>query len=244
MLAQALWSAMRVAIITVAALLILGQLGVDLAPLIAGAGIVGIALGFGAQTLVRDFIAGFFLLSEDQDGVGDLVEINAIGGSVTGRVESMNLRTTTIRAFDGIQHIIPNGGIQIVGNRSRGWARAIVDVRLAYKQDLEQARASLDELFGQLKDDPELGPWFQQRPRVLGVEDVQDGQVIMRVAAEVQPNRRVDTERELRGRIKEWLDTRGIATPGMPEPVPPDEVEPPEAAQPPTGAPSTEGPPA
>jgi small conductance mechanosensitive channel len=137
----------------------------------------------------------------------------------------MNLRTTTIRAFDGIQHIVPNGGIQIVGNRSRGWARAIVDVKLAYRQDLEQARASLDELFEELGNDPEMGPWFQQRPRVLGVEDVQDGQVVVRVAAEVQPNHRVDTERELRGRIKVWLDSKGIATPGMPEPVSPEDAE-------------------
>jgi small conductance mechanosensitive channel len=110
---------LRIAVWTVAVLMVLGELGFDLGPLLAGAGIAGIALGFGAQSLVRDFLAGFFILLEDQFGVGEAVELSVVGGTVTGRVESLTLRTTSVRTEDGTVSVIPNGNIQVASNRSR-----------------------------------------------------------------------------------------------------------------------------
>jgi small-conductance mechanosensitive channel len=190
----------------------------DLGPLIAGAGVVGVALGFGAQALVRDFLSGFFILSEDQFGVGEVVEITAPGKQVTGKVESMSLRITTVRSFDGTQHIVPNGNIQVVGNRSRGWARAIVDVQLAWRQDLEEARRVLEELFEDVPgQDDRLRSWIVDGPRVLGVEAIDDGSVALRVVADTRPTRRAEVERSLREAIKVRFAERGIVTAGTPE---------------------------
>lgn len=119
-LTHALSNVAQVVIWTLAVLLILDQLGVNLAPLIAGAGIAGVAVGFGAQSLVRDFFAGFFILLEDQLGVGDVVDVYATGGNVSGTVETLTLRTTSVRGVDGTRHVIPNGNIQLIGNKSRG----------------------------------------------------------------------------------------------------------------------------
>jgi len=115
----------RVAVWTVAVLMVLGELGFDLGPLIAGAGIAGIALGFGAQSLVRDFLAGFFILLENQFGVGEAVELSVVGGTVTGRVESLTLRTTVVRTEDGTVSVVPNGNIQVASNRSRNTSASI-----------------------------------------------------------------------------------------------------------------------
>lgn len=117
-LTQALSYMLRTAVWVVATLLILGEFDISLGPLVAGAGIAGVALGFGAQSLVKDFLSGFFILFEDQFGVGDLVDINAPGGIVTGKVETISLRTTSLRASDGTLHIVPNGNIQTVGNKA------------------------------------------------------------------------------------------------------------------------------
>src|SRR5438309_5453189 len=139
-------SAMRVVVWTVAVLLVLGQFGVDLGPLIAGAGIVGVALGFGAQTMVRDFLSGFFILLENQFTVGDAVELATdIGGlKPSGRVEALTLRTTAVRGEDGTLYVIPNGNLHVVANRSRGQARVTVEVRIPHGEDLEEVRRLLD----------------------------------------------------------------------------------------------------
>ena len=214
-LTQTLSSAIRVVVWTFALLLALGELGFQLGPLLAGAGIAGVALGFGAQSLVRDFLSGFFILLEDQYGVGDLVELSAPGWKVEGRVESLTLRSSTIRAFDGTLHAVANGVIQVVGNRSRGYARAIVDVQLAYHQDVEEARSVLEDLFRGLGD--ELGSSLQEEPRVLGLETVEGSAVVLRVVADTRPSRRDEVERELRRRIKQRFDERGVVTPGTAE---------------------------
>jgi moderate conductance mechanosensitive channel len=213
-LTQALTYALRVVVLTVTVLLLLGEFGIALAPLIAGAGIVGVALGFGAQSLVRDFLSGFFILLENQFGVGDVIDVVAMGGSVTGTVETLSFRTTWVRSFEGILHIIPNGNIQMVGNRSRGWARAIVDVGLAYGQDIDWVKEILDELFedvkasrGKLKEDLYAGP------SVLGPEHLDKDHVVLRVVAETRPSRKADIERELRKRILKRFDERGVRTP-------------------------------
>ncbi|HEX9891056.1 MAG TPA: mechanosensitive ion channel domain-containing protein, partial [Actinomycetota bacterium] len=118
----------RIAIWTLALLMVLDQFAVNLAPLLAGAGIAGVALGFGAQSLVKDFLSGFFILLENQFGVGDVIDVQTSGGPITGKVEQLSLRTTWLRSYDGTVHVVPNGNIQVVGNRFKGWARAIVDV--------------------------------------------------------------------------------------------------------------------
>lgn len=212
-LTQALSYTVQVTIWTIALLLVLGNVGVDLGPLLAGAGIAGVALGFGAQSVVRDFLSGFFILLENQYGVGDLVEVNAAGGSVTGKVETLSLRTTSIRAFDGTLHIVPNGNVQIVGNRSRGWARAIIDVGVAYGEDVERVKEILEELFEELGDDEELKKGFLERPKVLGIERLGEYDVVLRVVAETAPAARIKLERELRTRIKQRFDERGIESP-------------------------------
>lgn len=212
-LTQAVTYVVRVAVWTLTILVLLGEFDINLGPLIAGAGIIGVALGFGAQSLVRDFLSGFFILLEDQFGVGDVIEVSIGGQQVTGTVEKLNLRTTDVRAFDGTRHTIPNGNILMVGNRSRGWARVIVDVSVAYTEDLDRVRGVLDELFTELREDPDLQGSFFSGPEVLGVEGVGERDVVLRVTAEVRPTRRAALERLLRQRIKERFDLRGIAVP-------------------------------
>jgi moderate conductance mechanosensitive channel len=212
-LTQALSYTVQVSIWTIAILLVLGNVGVNLAPLLAGAGIAGVALGFGAQSVVRDFLSGFFILLENQFGVGDLVEVNAAGGSVSGRVETVSLRTTSIRAFDGTLNIVSNGNIQLVGNKSRGWARAIIDVGVAYGEDVERVRSVLEELFEELREEEELREAFIDGPKVLGVERLGEYDVVLRVVAETAPSARIKLERELRRRIKQRFDERGIESP-------------------------------
>jgi len=212
-LTQAITYLIRVAVWTLTILVLLGEFDVNLGPLIAGAGIVGVALGFGAQSLVRDFLSGFFILLEDQFGVGDVIEVSVGGQEVTGKVEKVSLRTTDVRAFDGTRHTIPNGNILMVGNRSRGWARVIVDVSVAYTEDIDRVRGVLEELFRELREEQDLQGSFFSGPEVLGVEGVGERDVVLRVTAEVRPTRKGSLERLLRQRIKERLDVRGISVP-------------------------------
>jgi small conductance mechanosensitive channel len=162
---------------------------------------------------VRDFLSGFFILLEDQFGVGDVIEVSVGGQEVTGKVEKVSLRTTDVRAFDGTRHTIPNGNILMVGNRSRGWARVIVDVSVAYTEDIDRVRGVLEELFRELREDQDLQGSFFSGPEVLGVEGVGERDVVLRVTAEVRPTRKGSLERLLRQRIKERLDVRGISVP-------------------------------
>jgi moderate conductance mechanosensitive channel len=212
-LTQAITYLVRIVVWTLTILVLLGEFDVNLGPLIAGAGIVGVALGFGAQSLVRDFLSGFFILLEDQFGVGDIIEVSVGGQEVTGKVEKVSLRTTDVRAFDGTRHTIPNGNILMVGNRSRGWARVIEDVSVAYTEDIDRVRGVLEELFQELREEPDLQSSFFSGPEVLGVEGVGEKDVVLRVTAEVRPTRKGSLERLLRQRIKERLDVRGISVP-------------------------------
>jgi small-conductance mechanosensitive channel len=200
----------RVVVWTVAVLLVLGELGISLGPLIAGAGIAGVALGFGAQSLVRDYLTGFFILLENQFGVGDGIEVMVNGQMIAGKVEALSLRTTDLRAFDGTLHIVPNGNVLLVSNKSKGWARAIVDVGVAFGEDLDRVRDVLEELFTELKSDDRLRDAFFTGPEMLGVERLAGTDVVVRVVGETRPSRRGDIERELRARIKQRFIERGI----------------------------------
>jgi len=211
-LTHALHYVIRVVVWTLAILLILDQLGANLAPLIAGAGIAGVALGFGAQSVVKDFLSGFFILLENQYAVGDIISVNA-DERVSGKVEQMSLRVTQLRAFDGTLHIIPNGNVTMIGNKTKGWARAVVDVGVGYGENVDKVRGILEELFDELREDPDLKRRIYDGPNVLGVENLGEYEVVVRVVADVRPPYQWDVARELRRRIKERLDERGIEIP-------------------------------
>jgi len=212
-LTGALSTAGLVATWTIAILVVLGQLGTSLAPVFASAGVAGVALGFGAQSIVRDTLSGFFILLENQFGVGDVIELQTTASPVGGKVEALSLRVTSLRAFDGTLHLVPNGNIALVSNKSRGWARAIVDVRVAYGEDVERVRAILEELFEELRLDETLSDWIREGPSVLGIETLSDYAVVVRVVADTRPSKRWDTERALRERMAGRLDAEGIRTP-------------------------------
>ena len=215
-LTHALSAAFVVVIWTIAILIVLGEFGYRLGPLLATAGVAGVALGFGAQSVVRDTLSGFFILLENQFGVGDNIEIQTPSNKVIGRVESLTLRVTALRAFDGTLHTVPNGNIIVASNRSRGWARAIVDVRAGYDEDVDNLRRVLEELFEELKGDRTLSEWIQDGPSVLGVERMGQDALVMRVVADTRPSKVMDVERRLRERITTRLVERGIRVPVIP----------------------------
>ena len=215
-LTGALSTALIVVIWAVAILMALGELGQNITPLLASAGVAGVALGFGAQSLVKDTLSGFFILLENQFGVGDNLEVQTPSNKVAGRVETLTLRVTSIRAFDGALHFVPNGNIIVASNRSKGWARAIIDVRTAYDEDVEHLRAVLEELFEELKGDRTLSEWIHEAPSVLGVERMGHDALVMRVVADTRPSKVMDVERLLRERITRRLLERGIRVPVTP----------------------------
>jgi small conductance mechanosensitive channel len=199
---------------------VLTELGVPLGPLFASAGVVGVALGFGAQTVVRDTLSGLFIALEGQFDVGDIVDVQSEGGLISGTIEALTLRVTTVRQFDGTLSTVPNGSIQVVSNKTRGWGRAIIDIRVALDEDPERVRGILEEVIGAAADQEPLQGWLRERPQVLGVTQLTDVAQVIRVVAETVPNHRVDTERELRGRIAQRIGEQGIRVPpiGMQRP--------------------------
>jgi moderate conductance mechanosensitive channel len=212
-LTHALSTAFVLVIWVVSLMLILGQVGVNLAPLLASAGIAGVALGFGAQSIVKDTLSGFFILLENQFGVGDVIAVTTTAGPVSGKVEMLTLRVTSLRDFDGTLHFIPNGNIQVVSNRSKGWGRAIVDVRLAYGEDVEAVRKILDDMFDEIEEQGLFDGWLTTRPSVLGMERLSDYALVIRVTADTRPSKRWDSERRLREMIARRLSREGIRVP-------------------------------
>jgi moderate conductance mechanosensitive channel len=202
-----------VVIWSLGAVYVLKELDFDLGPLLAGAGIIGLAVGFGAQSLVKDVVTGFFILLEDQYGVGDNVAINQIAA---GKVEVLTLRVTGLRDLDGTLHFIANGDITHVANRSKDWARAVIDVRVAYREDPERVRTVLDRVAKQAKEHGELGRMLYSVPEVLGVEALGDYEVIWRVIAETKPARQWEVARRLREQITVAFDAEGIEIPLAP----------------------------
>jgi small conductance mechanosensitive channel len=192
---------------------ILAASGVPLGPLFASAGVIGVALGFGAQTIVRDTLAGLFIALEGQFDVGDIVDLQTEGGPVSGTIEGLTLRITTVRQYDGTVSIVPNGGILITSNRTRGWGRAIVDVRVALDEDPDRVKDVLDEVLSEARSAPPLQEWLREPAKVLGVTQLTDVAQVIRIVAETAPNHRVDTERVLRARLSQGIAEAGIKTP-------------------------------
>jgi len=209
-LTRVLSSAGIVVIWVMGAFYILGAVGANLAPLLASVGIIGLAVGFGAQNLVRDVVNGFFILLEDQYGVGDIIEVNQIA---SGKVETLTLRVTGMRALDGTMHFIANGEITHIANRSKDWARAVIDVGVAYKENSDKVRSTLERVALSSKEDDALGRAMYAAPEILGVEMLGEYEVTWRLMVDTKPGKQWEVGRALRERIKAAFDEDGIEIP-------------------------------
>jgi len=189
--------------------MMLSEVGVDIAPIIASAGIIGIALGFGAQSLVKDFLSGVFMIVEDQYGVGDVIDV----GEAIGTVEAVTLRVTRLRDLNGTVWYVPNGEILRVGNMSQNWSRAVVDVSVAYSEDLNRVKRVLSEIAHDLWDDDDFRELIIEEPEVTGVEMLAADSVNLRVMIKTLPMEQWAVARELRQRIKSRFDHEGIEIP-------------------------------
>jgi small-conductance mechanosensitive channel len=199
----------RVIIAIIFLFMLLGAIGVELGPLLAGAGVVGLAISFGAQSLVKDVISGLFILIENQFGVGDVIRIEGVSGAV----ERMTLRVVVLRDAEGVVHIVPNGQITKVSNQTRSWSRALLDVGVAYREDPDRVIAVLRDVGRELWEDPEWKPLLLEQPEVPGVESMTDIAVNVRISAKTLPLKKWDVARELRRRIKQRFDREGIEVP-------------------------------
>jgi small-conductance mechanosensitive channel len=197
-------------------LVALGEIGINLAPLLAGAGVLGLALGFGAQTLVRDFLAGLFMLVEDQYGVGDVIDVGGVVASdkgVSGTVEGVSLRTTRIRDVEGVVWHVPNGEIKRVGNKSQQWSRAVLDIPVDYDTDISSATTVIKETADAMWHDDGWKEAMLGEPEVWGIEELGASSVKIRLVVQTLPLEQWRVARELRARIKHAFDTAGIETP-------------------------------
>jgi len=190
-----------------AGLMILEELGVNLAAIGIGASIIGVAIGFGSQALVKDFLSGMFMIVEDQYGVGDVIDT----GVATGTVEGVSLRTTRLRDAEGTVWHIPNGGILRVGNKSQQWTRVIMDVAVAYDADIERATYVIRSAAENLAADPVFGPVITETPEIWGIEQILPDHVLIRLAVKTEPLEQWRVARALRARLKVALDDAGIA---------------------------------
>ena len=208
-------SAATVAIWATAILTVLDTLGLNLGALLASAGIAGIALGFGAQSLVRDWLAGVFVLLEDQYGIGDVIDV----GPATGSVERFSLRATVLRGSDGTLWHVPNGQIARVGNRSQLWSVAVLDVIVAHDTDLELARRLMAEAAASVCADPLWSADVLEPPEVLGLEQLDDKGMTLRLNVKTTPGSQWPVQRALREAVKDAFDRGGILAPNQPRPV-------------------------
>jgi small conductance mechanosensitive channel len=196
-------------IYSIAAFMSLSEFGVNLGPLIASAGIVGIAFGFGAQSLVKDFLSGIFMLVEDQFGVGDIIDV----GAAAGVVEGVSLRTTQIRDVQGTLWHVPNGEIARVANKSQEWARAVLDIEVAYDTKVSHAMAVIKEVADSVWHDALPNATIVEEPEIWGVENFGSSAVAIRLAVKVEPGEQWAASREIRRRLKEKFDEVGIEIP-------------------------------
>ena len=207
-------STISVIIWVMALFVILGELGIDLAPLIAGAGIAGVALGFGAQSLVKDCLSGLFMLIEDQFGIGDIVDV----GEASGVVERVTLRATVLRGLDGTVWHVPNGEIVRVGNRSQLWSVAVVDVVVGYDADVEHAGRILEQTAKRIVEQEEHAGTVLEAPILLGVESAASEGILLRLTIKTTPGAQFDLQRALLQAVKVAFDEAGIPRP-PPQPL-------------------------
>jgi len=208
-LAAVLVRTIDVTAVGLAAIVALGEAGFQLGPLIAGAGVVGLAIGFGAQSLVRDVLAGMFILFENQFSEGDVVNIAGIGGTV----KRINLRRTILRDLDGIVHTIPNGQIQVASNLTRSFARVNLNIEVGYGEDLDRVREVIDAVGAELAADPAWAEKILEPPAVLRVNNLADSGVELKILGTTRPMLQWEVTGELRQRIKQRFDREGIEIP-------------------------------
>jgi small conductance mechanosensitive channel len=187
----------------------LSQLGFDVRPILAGAGIVGLAVGFGAQYLVRDVITGFFLVLEDQVRVGDVAVVNGTGGLV----ENVTFRTIVLRDLAGTVHIFPNGSVTTLANMTRGWSGYVVDVEIAYGEDPDRVVAVMRRVAEELRQDPTHGPSILEPIEIFGVDAFKDSSVVIKARLKTQPIQQWAVGREYRRRLLRALAAEGIEIP-------------------------------
>ncbi|GMV23860.1 MAG: mechanosensitive ion channel protein MscS [Acidimicrobiia bacterium] len=199
----------RLAIFVIAGLTVLQELSVNIMPILTGAGILGLAVGFGAQTLVKDVISGFFLILENQVRVGDVAQINGTGGLV----EAINLRTIVLRDQSGAVHIFPCGAVTTLTNLSKDYAYALLDIDVAYKHDTDEVVRVLEETAANLRLSPAFGPMMLEPLEVIGVERFGESSVTIRVRIKTPPLQQFGIAREYRRRLKKAFDAAGIEIP-------------------------------
>ncbi|SES11301.1 small conductance mechanosensitive channel [Pedococcus cremeus] len=200
-----------IAVTLITALTIMSTLGIDLAPVLATAGVGGVALGFGAQSLVKDFLSGIFMILEDQYGVGDIVDT----GEAVGTVEEVSLRVTRLRDGSGVVWYVRNGEIIRIGNKSQGWSTALVDIPVSYAENLEKVIPLIRDVVHRLDEEPEWKDKLLDEPQVLGVESVSGTAVTIRVLAKTAPEQQYGVSREIRERVKAAFDAAGVQGPPL-----------------------------
>lgn len=202
-------NALTTIVIVIAGLMGLRELDIDIMPVLTGAGIIGLAVGFGAQTLVKDLISGFFLILENQVRVGDVAIINGRGGLV----EAINLRTVVLRDLEGIVHIVPNGSIESLSNMTKDFAYYVVNVGVAYKEDPDRVMELLRDIGAELAADPQYQPSILEPLEILGVDAFEESQITLKIRIKTLPLKQWEVGRELRRRIKKTFDAHGIEIP-------------------------------
>jgi small-conductance mechanosensitive channel len=207
-IAQLLRSVGRVVVVVIA-LLLTFNVFIDIGPILAGAGILGLAVSFGAQSLVKDVISGFFILFENQFAIGDIIEI----AGKSGVVEKMTLRVAVLRDGEGVMHVVPNSEIKVVSNKTRGWSRAVVDVGIGYDEDIDRALGIIRDEAAQLATDRMWSLQLDGAPDVVGVESLGDSSVVIRTLIRTQPGSQWTVAREFRRRIKNRFDRDGVEIP-------------------------------
>lgn len=201
--------AMYLAIWITVILVILREVGLDIAPLLAGAGILGLAVGFGAQNLVRDIISGFFIIMENQIRVGDVAIVNDTGGLV----EQINFRTIVLRDLSGVVHIFPNGTVTTLANMTQEWSAYVFDLGVAYKEDTDQVTEVIREVCAEMQSDDTFGPLILEEAEIFGVDKFDDSAVVIKGRIKTKPIRQWSVGREFNRRVKFAFDARGIEIP-------------------------------
>lgn len=208
-LIQVLVTTAKIVITVLAVLMILQELGVQIGPILAGAGIVGLAFGFGGQYLIRDIISGLFIILENQYRIGDVIKVNELGGIVEG----ITMRKTTLRDLDGTVHHIPHGEIKMVSNLSKNFARVNLDIGIAYNSNLEKVIEIVNKTGKELAEDPNWKPLIIKAPEFLRVEDLADSAIIIKILGETEPLRQWEITGELRKRLLIAFNHGGIEIP-------------------------------
>lgn len=190
-------------------LIVLREVGVEITPILASAGIAGLAVGFGAQNLVRDVISGFFLILENQVRIGDVAVVNGTGGLV----EQINFRTIVLRDLEGVVHVFPNGSVNTLANRTYGWSAYVMDIGVAYKEDVDRVTDVMRKVADEMRTDEHFGPSIIEDIEIFGVDDFADSAVVIKARLKTRPIKQWEVGRQYRRRLKQAFDREGIEIP-------------------------------